>query len=318
MIRRPALLILAAAAAIGTAACASGAGGGVARNSVASGGAGRGSALAPAAAPTSAPEAGGVAAPSQSLSVPASPGPSGGAADIVVGSPAPGVSYSVTAAYVVPHGQFLASFETVVAAGVGLGGYVVSSNTSPDSSGRIVSGEVTMAVPTARMASLLNGIPKEWTASSIDFGSVDHGADIVDVQARLTSAQAHLTALQNLLARATSLSDITTLEQQIEAVETAIDTDKGQLSSLQQSVAYATATIELREEGARVVAAPAPNGPSLGGGIRTGWENALMVLSFVLEGLVTALPIAVVLLAGWLVWRRLRSRGGTSGVGVPS
>ncbi len=317
MVPRPALLILAAAAATALAGCASGtairAANGFANGTSREPGA----ALAPAAPISGRQSAGAHGAASHSLGAPASAGSTGATADLVVGSPAPGVSYSVTAAYVVPHGQFLASFETVVATGVGLGGHVVSSKTSPDSSGRIVSGEVTMAVPTARMASLLNGIPKNWTASSIDFGSVDHSADLVDVQARLTSAQAHLKALQDLLAKATSLSDITTLEQQVEEVETAIDTDKGQLSSLQQAVAYATTTIDLREQGARVVVAPTPTGPSLGGGVSAGWKNALVVVSVALEALVTAFPIAIVLLAGWLVWRRLRG-GGRTGAGVAS
>jgi uncharacterized iron-regulated membrane protein len=163
---------------------------------------------------------------------------------------------------------------------------------------------VTLAIPTAQMASLLNSLPSDFTASSIDFSSVDDTSDIVDLNARLTSAQAHLTALQGLLAKATSLDDITTLEQQIEDVETSIDTDQGQLTTLDQAVTYATATVRLTERGA--VTVTAATGPSVSGGVSKGWNNLLEIAAVAVEILVTAIPALILLLIGWTVWRRRR------------
>ena len=229
------------------------------------------------------------------------------AGDIVVGTPGTDVARSVTAAYTVPAGSFLSSFDTVIADAVALGGYVVSSATSPNSKGRIVSGSVTLAIPTAQMASLLNSLPSDFTASSIDFSSVDDTSDIVDLNARLTSAQAHLTALQGLLAKATSLDDITTLEQQIEDVETSIDTDQGQLTTLDQAVTYASATVRLTERGA--VTVTAATGPSVSGGVSKGWNNLLAIAAVGIEVLVTAIPALILLLIAWTVWRLRRRRG---------
>jgi len=227
--------------------------------------------------------------------------------DIVLGSPGADVARSVTAAYTVPTGTFLASFDTVIADGVALDGYVISSQTSPNAKGQIVSGQVTLAIPTAGMASLLNSLPSDFTASSINFSSVNDTNSIVDLNARLTSAQAHLTALQALLAKATSLGDITTLEQQIEDVETSIDTDQGQLNSLMQAVTYATVTVQLKERGAVTVAVKkAASGPSVSSGVSKGWNNALLVVTVALEVLVTAVPALVLLLIGWFVWRLRR------------
>jgi hypothetical protein len=227
--------------------------------------------------------------------------------DIVLGSPGADVARSVTAAYTVPAGTFLQSFDTVIATGVALNGYVISSQTSPNAKGRIVSGQVTLAIPTASMAGLLNSLPSDFTASSINFSSVDDTSSIVDLNARLTSAQAHLTALQALLAKATSLGDITTLEQQIEDVETSIDTDQGQLNSLTQAVTYATVTVQLKERGAVTVAVKkAASGPSVSSGVSKGWNNALLVVTVALEVLVTAVPALVLLLIGWFVWRLRR------------
>ena len=228
--------------------------------------------------------------------------------DIVLGSPGADVARSVTAAYTVPAGTFLQSFDTVIATGVALDGYVISSETSPNAKGRIVSGQVTLAIPTASMASLLNSLPSDFTASSINFSSVDDTNSIVDLNARLTSAQAHLTALQALLAKATSLADITTLEQQIEDVETSIDTDQGQLNSLTQAVTDATVTVQLKERGAVTVAVHVSTGPSVGSGVSKGWNNVLLIVTVALEVLVTAVPALVLLAIAWSVWRLRRRR----------
>jgi hypothetical protein len=214
----------------------------------------------------------------------------------------------VTAAYTVPAGTFLQSFDTVIATGVALDGYVISSETSPNAKGRIMSGQVTLAVPTASMASLLNSLPSDFTASSINFSSVDDTNSIVDLNARLTSAQAHLTALQALLAKATSLADITTLEQQIEDVETSIDTDQGQLNSLTQAVTDATVTVQLKERGAVTVAVKVSTGPSVSSGVSKGWNNVLLIVTVALEVLVTAVPALVLLAIAWSVWRLRRRR----------
>jgi hypothetical protein len=229
---------------------------------------------------------------------------SGGPANtIIVGIPPSDIERSVNATYTVPAGGFLASFEGVIARAVGVGGYVVSSATEPDSSGRIVSGAVTLKVPAANIADFLNGMPPTFVASSINFSAIDHTAQFVDVNARLASAHAHLAALDALLARATSIADIANLEQQIETVQTEIDTDQGELNVLTASVELATATVQMSERGASVAHLPPPNPVS--GGIGGGWDNAVRVTGAVLEGVVSALPVLVLLAAGLLVWRSL-------------
>jgi hypothetical protein len=231
-------------------------------------------------------------------------GANGASTALVVGSPPTAdIERSVAAAYTVPPGAFLASFQGVLARGVGLGGYVVSSTTQPDRAGRIVSGSVTIKVPSARIADFLNAMPATFAASSINFASVDHTAAFVDVNARLASAHAHLAALDALLARATSIADITSLEQQVEVVQTEIDTDQGQLNVLTASVDLATAAVQLRERGATVVQAAVP-GP-VSSGVSGGWNNAVQVTGAVLDGAISALPLLVLALAALVLWRRL-------------
>jgi hypothetical protein len=239
---------------------------------------------------------------------PGSGSPSGGlASTIIVGTPpSSDIERSVAAAYTVPQGSFLTSFEGVIARAVGLGGYVASSTTQPDSHGRIVSGAVTLKIPAASIAAFLNGMPSTFTASSINFSAIDHTAQFVDVNARLASAHAHLAALNALLAKATSIGDISNLEQEIEAVQTEVNTDQGQLNVLTASVELATASIQLTERGISLVVVAPPN--PVAGGFSGGWKNAVQVTGAALEGVVSALPLLVLAVIGLLVWRR-QSRG---------
>jgi Domain of unknown function (DUF4349) len=270
-------------------------------------------ALIPACSNTSTASAP-MAAPNHGLSAGSAYGMTSGSGTssstgITIGAaPTAELQRSVRAAYAIPSGSFTASFDGVIARAVALGGYVASSVTEPAHNGRIVSGAVTLAVPAPSLASFLNGMPSTFTAVSIDFASVDHSAQFVDVNARLASAHAHLHALDTLLTNATSLGDITTLEQQIETVQVEIDTDQGQLNALTASVDMATATIALSERGAPRLVQTAP-GP-VNTGLSGGWHNAVLVTGAVLDVLITALPLLV--LAGlvlalwhWLP-RRLR------------
>ena len=235
------------------------------------------------------------AAPGSSLAQPAA---------IIIGvPPSADIERSVSATYTVPPRTFLTSFEGVIGRAVAVGGYVVSSATQPDNTGRIVSGAVTLKVPAAKVAEFLNGMPSGFVASAINFSSVDHTAQFVDVTARLASARAHLAALDALLAKATSLGDITSLEQQIETVQAEIDTDQGELNVLTASVELATATVAMSERGVSVAPASPPNPVS--NGAATGWDNAVRVSGAVLEGVVSALPLLVLLGAVLLLWRRL-------------
>jgi hypothetical protein len=217
---------------------------------------------------------------------------------------------SVRAGYTIPSGSFLASFDGVIARAVALGGYVASSVTEPAHNGRIVSGSATLAIPAPSLASFLNRMPSTFTAISIDFASVDHTGQFVDVNARLASAHAHLHALDTLLSKATSLGDITTLEQQIETVQVEIDTYQGQLNALTASVDMATAAIALSERGAPRLVETVP-GP-LNTGLSGGWHNAIQVTGTVLDVLITALPLLVLAGLALALWhwvpRRLLRR----------
>lgn len=229
-----------------------------------------------------------------------------GSQGIAIGvPPTADVQRSVRAAYTVPSGTFLSAFDGVVARAVALGGYVASSATSPAPGGRIVAGSVTLQIPATSIATFLNRMPSTFVASSIDFSSIDHYAAFVDVNAELASAHAQLHALDVLFARAITLGDITTIEQQIEAVQIETDTYQGELNALSASVAMSTATIALSERGATLVSS-APG--ALGDGLSRGWDNAVQVTGTFLDALVTVLPVLAIVALALALWRVIPRR----------
>jgi len=222
---------------------------------------------------------------------------------ISLGTPQGRIERTVSATFVVPHGSFLDAFDLLIQRATSLGGFVVGSATSPDQSGRIDAGSVTVRVPAARLGDMVRGNPRDWKVSAIDFSSVDHTSETVDLQARLRAATAHRDALQGLLAGTHDLAGITALEQQIAQVQQEVEQDQGAVDAVNSRVDLATATVSLREQGAVAPAAPAPT-PRLRGALQSGWDNAVAVVAGIVEGLLSALPLLVLAALGLLVaWR---------------
>jgi Domain of unknown function (DUF4349) len=217
------------------------------------------------------------------------------------------IERTVSARYVVPHGGFLDAFSAVVRRATSLGGFVVDSTTTPDATGRIASGTVTLKVPAASLSDLIGGLPADLTVSSLDYGSQDHTAETVDLDARLAAATAHRTALERLRDRTGSVAEIATLEQEIADVQLEVDQTQGALNAVTSRVDLATASIALTEKGVRPPPAPVHHAdPLLLGALRAGAQNALRIVAGGVLVLVTVLPLAVLALAAWLGRRRLR------------
>jgi hypothetical protein len=233
------------------------------------------------------------------------PGPSSLPANL--GTAQGRVERTVSARYVVPHGSFLDAFGAVVNRATSLGGFVVESTTTPDSTGRISSGAVTVKVPAARLSELIGGLPSTFTVSALDYGSQDHTAETVDLGARLAASIAHRTALERLRDRTGSIAEIASLEQQIAQVQLEVDQEQGALDAVNARVDMATANIGLAEKDARpAVTPPNPGDPALLRALRTGAENALQLISGGVLVAVTVLPVVPLAVAAWLVRRRLR------------
>jgi len=277
--------------------------------SVASGGGAPAAAQAPAPAPQSSVTGGGQALDLNAVNNGAANTGKSAAPDtaISLGTPQGRIERSVTVAFVVPHNGFLDAFDALIERAAGVGGYVLSSSTSPGDGGRVDRGSLVVRVPSAKLNEMVTGTPKSWQTSSIDYGSVDHTSETIDLSARVKAITAHRDALQKLLDNTANLSDITSLENQLADVQQQLDQIQGQLDSVNNRVDMATATISLREKGAAVTPAPSPT-PRLVQSLHDGWNNAVAVIGAVTLGVFSVLPLLILAAIALLVWLRLRRR----------
>ena len=226
--------------------------------------------------------------------------------NLVLGNPPGYVERTVEASYRVPHDKFLTSFNQLIAHAVtDEGGFVVSSSTSPDASGRMVSGTVVLKVPTAKLATFLSGLANNtFTPGSINFATIDHSAEYIDDQARFQEAQQSLAALQRALANTSDAGQVTSLTQQIQAAQADLEQKQATFAVVTQAVGMSTATIHLQESGA-TAATPAPPQTALVSSTTGGLNNDLAIASGLIYAILTALPVLLILVIVGLMRRRL-------------
>jgi hypothetical protein len=226
--------------------------------------------------------------------------------NLVLGNPPGDIERTVDATYDVPHKDFYSAFNEVISHAVNdEGGFVVSTTTSPDATGRMVAGTVVVKVPTDKLSNFLAALPSgTFTPSSINFATIDHTSEYIDDQARLDEAQQELDALQRALAATSDPATIASLTQQIATAQQNLEQQQAAFAVVQQAVALSTATIHLKELGA--VAAPVPAvTPILTRTTQSAFNNDVWIVSELIYGVLTALPLLLIVLILALARRRI-------------
>ncbi|MEE9285364.1 MAG: DUF4349 domain-containing protein, partial [Dehalococcoidia bacterium] len=124
-----------------------------------------------------------------------------------------------------------------------LGGFVqqLSSSGGPDAQ----RATVTIRVPQPDFFTALERIEALGQVQSRNVGSEDVSERFIDLEARLTSAQREEASLLKLLERATTVTEILTIERELTRVRSDIERSQGQLNFLERRVALATITVTL-------------------------------------------------------------------------
>jgi uncharacterized lipoprotein YehR (DUF1307 family) len=200
----------------------------------------------------------------------------------------------------------------------GLGGFVVSSNTteaSVDSRGnKIMQASLTVRVPSAQLDAALTQIrAMAVEVKSVNVTGQDVTAQYTDLQSQLRNAQAAEAKLQEIMDKATKTEDVMAVFNQLIAVRQQVETLQGQIKYYDESAAMSAVTLDLIPD--------ALNQPIAVGG----WQpqgvakDALESLVRAFQGLATGviwiglyvLPLALVILLPLyavlrLVMRRIR------------
>jgi hypothetical protein len=195
------------------------------------------------------------------------------------------------------------------------GGYVAAEQTQadpdhPDQSSAVV----TLRIPGTSLPQVLTGLAHMGALLSQDQSSTDVTGQVIDVAARLASQQASVDRIRALLAQATTIGEVVSIEGELATREGALESLQAQAKALADQTSLATVTATLVGPQAAVVAPPAPPAPRKGfaSGLSQGWAAFSAATTWLLTAVGAALPFAVLAaVAAWLalVVRRRRPAG---------
>ncbi|WP_326567920.1 DUF4349 domain-containing protein [Amycolatopsis rhabdoformis] len=189
----------------------------------------------------------------------------------------------------------------VIAAGAG--GY-----TGQESTGE-ASASLSLAVPAEKLDGVLDQLAALGKVSRRELSAQDVTAQVVDVDARLATQRASVDRIRALLAKATSISEISSVESELTSREAALESLEQQQKSLAGSVAMATVALSVTAD---VVAGPDQTSDDSAGflaGLAGGWQAFLTFGGGFLAALGALAPFAVVLgIPGGALWWWLRKR----------
>jgi hypothetical protein len=208
-----------------------------------------------------------------------------------------------------PHvADALARARTLAAAA---GGYAGDEDTQVDSAGHTTS-TVQLRVPPAAYDSVLDDLAELGTLVSREVNVQDVTGQVVDVQSRVKSQQASVDRVRKLMAQATDLNDVVSLESELSTREAALESLEAQQASLKEQTNLATISLTLAEPPVRAVHAPrkvARDGfwTQVGHALGDGWHAfyvALRTLLVVLSAVLPFLAAALLLLVAYRLVRR--------------
>ena len=205
---------------------------------------------------------------------------------------------------VVPTGGSLKDrFDTARAVAHRYSGFVTKSSIQPGKTE-----QMEIRVPARNFDAAITALEKLGSLEHESIKGQDVTAQFVDLQARLSIAQTHRDVLEKLLAKAHSPEQIVRMQNLVDDAQLKVEQLQGEIRLIKNQTSKATIDLSLRMAGVAVPTRGAVDHPGLG----SAWAHAIAgffgVVFAVVVGLGYLVPIAVVLLIVWLVYRRLRRR----------
>ena len=189
------------------------------------------------------------------------------------------------------------------------GGYVSNETTSanPDHPSQATA-SVQLKIPvTAYQATLGQLAGGLGTQLSLQQQAQDVTEQVADVNSQVTSDQAAIVQLRALLAHAGSVSDLLSVQNQINAEESQLEAMQAQQRALDHEVTYATLTLTILGPQAKALVHHPKTPPGLASGLGAGWHAFRVAVSWTLALLGALAPFAAVAaLAGYVIYRGRR------------
>ena len=193
------------------------------------------------------------------------------------------------------------------------GGFVAGTQTQ-SGAGSLHSpsyGSITLQVPQASFGTVVAEAQVLGKVTALTTKGTDVTGQYVDLQARISALQASRDQYITIMSKASSISDILAVQNQLDTLQAQIEELQGQLQVLDSQTTFSTLAVSLSEPGG--APAPAPRPPS---GIADAWHGAVSGFTTAFDGLVRAAgPALFVLLflgalavLGRWTWRGVRRR----------
>lgn len=183
------------------------------------------------------------------------------------------------------------------------GGYVSSSSVSEGYNKRL-SGTVVLRIPAAEFDTALTGVKAIGTVKSVSTQGQDVTEEYVDLQAQKTSYQNQLSQYNEIMKKATKVSDVIEIQQQIDRVQTGLNQLEGRLKYLNSRIDMSTITVNLQE--------PEPlggdSGPSFISALNEGISGFFGMIYGMIVIALTLLPLIIfcVIVYGIYRWKKNR------------
>jgi hypothetical protein len=190
-----------------------------------------------------------------------------------------------------------------------VGGYVSNESTSanPDHpAGATASVQLKIPVTSylATLGQLEGGLG---TQLSVQQQAQDVTGQVADVNSQVTSDEAAIAQLRALLSHAGSVSGLLSVQNQINAEESGLESMQAQQRALSHETTYATVALTILGPSAKPVVRHPKAPPSLAGGLGAGWRALRITVSWTLDFLGALAPFAAILgLVAYVIYRGRR------------
>ncbi|HSS61485.1 MAG TPA: DUF4349 domain-containing protein [Candidatus Limnocylindrales bacterium] len=191
------------------------------------------------------------------------------------------------------------------------GGYIAGTDAqatpqTDNQGGQIRTGVISFMVPAAHFDETIDQLSRVGKVQSEHISGTDVSAQYVDLNARLVNAEAQHNAMLALLAKAQNISDIIAVQNQIGQITAQIEQLKGQIKYLDDNTSFSNISVTMTEAGAPLQATPADSW-GFATALNAAAHNFVTTIDYVVTGLGAIGPFLVILLVGFLVWRRRRA-----------
>lgn len=222
---------------------------------------------------------------------------------------APASSIIYTAQLTMRAGDVSSAAAVAAQIAAGAGGYVANETMSADPGHPSqATASIQLKIPVVSYPATLAQLARRLgTQLSRQQQAQDVTQQVADVNSQVASDEAAIAQLRALLSHAGSVGDLLSVQNQINAEESSLESMQAQQRALSHETSYATVTITIVGPAAQPLVHHPKAPPSLAAGFGAGWRALRIAVSWTLAFLGAIAPfVAVLAVAAYAIWRGRR------------